>query len=249
MRTWLTRANPLALLVVGVASVPASLAVRTLPIALVTVGLYAVLAFLLVPSWRYVLLCLAFALFAGLTVAYSTWRLGGRDEVVAATAGLRIVVLAWPGSLVAVLIDPARLGDHLGQNLRLPPRPVVAVTASPGRPSTLRYARRGGPPRPGPARGVHGFRAAGRIAALGIAALRGTRFSRIRRCGNAHLGGTGAVDEARRRRGGRRPDPCSCPGDDARARLNGYGGGDDPPVRDSASSGAHHCRAHVLPRR
>lgn len=130
MRSWLPRANPLALLVVGVASVPASLAVRTLPVALVTVALYAVVAFLLVPSWRYVLLCLGFALFAGLTVAYSTWRLGGRDEVVAATAGLRIVVLAWPGSLVAVLMDPARLGDHLGQNLRLPARPVVAVTAA-----------------------------------------------------------------------------------------------------------------------
>lgn len=130
MRGWLPRANPLALLVVGVASVPASLAVRSLTVALVTVGLYAVVAFALVPSWRYVLLCLGFALFAGLTVAYSTWRLGGRDEVVAATAGLRIVVLAWPGSLVAVLMDPARLGDHLGQNLRMAPRPVVAVTAS-----------------------------------------------------------------------------------------------------------------------
>lgn len=124
------RANPLALLVVGMASVPASLAVRSLDVALVAVAVYAVAAFLLVPSVRYVLLCLAFAFFAGLTVAYSTWRLGGQDEVVALTAGLRIVVLAWPGSLVVVLIDPARLGDHLGQNLRLPARPVVAVTAS-----------------------------------------------------------------------------------------------------------------------
>ncbi|MGJ9411734.1 energy-coupling factor transporter transmembrane component T family protein [Aeromicrobium sp. CF4.19] len=130
MRGWLPRANPLALLVVGMASVPASLAVRSLTVALVTVAVYAVAAFLLVPSVRYVLLCLAFAVFAGLTVAYSTWRLGGHDEVVALTAGLRIVVLAWPGSLLVVLIDPARLGDHLGQNLRLPARPVVAVTAS-----------------------------------------------------------------------------------------------------------------------
>lgn len=130
MRTLVTRANPLALCVVGIASVFASLAVRDLTIAGATLGLYALAAVLFTPSWRYALLCLAFAAFAGLTVAYSTWRLGGHDEVKALTAGLRIVVLAWPGSVVAGYIDPARLGDYLGQTLRLPARFVVAVTSS-----------------------------------------------------------------------------------------------------------------------
>lgn len=129
-RSVLLRANPLALAVVGVASVPGSLAVRTLPIAVVTLGLYALVVLVVVPSIRYALLCLGLAAFAGLTVAYSTWRLGGRDEVVALTAGLRIVVLAWPGAVVAAFVDPARLGDHLAQNLRLPARPVVAVTSA-----------------------------------------------------------------------------------------------------------------------
>ncbi|ALX03354.1 CbiQ family ECF transporter T component [Aeromicrobium erythreum] len=130
LRALLPRVNPLALVVVGVASVPGSLAVRTLPIALVTLALYAVFVLAVVPSIRYALLCLGLAVFAGLTVAYSTWRLGGRDEVVALTAGLRIVVLAWPGAVVAAFVDPARLGDHLAQDLRLPARPVVAVTSA-----------------------------------------------------------------------------------------------------------------------
>ncbi|KQO36488.1 energy-coupling factor transporter transmembrane protein EcfT [Aeromicrobium sp. Leaf245] len=129
-RSLLLHVNPLALAVVGVAAVPGSLAVRTLPIALVTVAVYAVVLLLVVPSVRYTLLCLALAAFAGLTVAYSTWRLGGHDETLALTAGLRIVVLAWPGAVVAVFVDPARLGDHLAQNLRLPARPVVAVTSA-----------------------------------------------------------------------------------------------------------------------
>lgn len=130
LRSLLLRANPLALAVVGVAAVPGSLAVRTLPIALVTVALYGIVLLLVVPSVRYTLLCLALAAFAGLTVAWSTWRLGGHDEGLALTAGLRIVVLAWPGAVVAAFVDPARLGDHLAQNLRLPARPVVAVTSA-----------------------------------------------------------------------------------------------------------------------
>ena len=99
----LLRANPLALVAAGVAAVPASLAVRSLPIALVTLAVYGLVLLALVPARRYALLCLAFAAFAGLTVAYSTWRLGGRDEVLALTAGLRIVVLVVPCVLLVGL--------------------------------------------------------------------------------------------------------------------------------------------------
>ncbi len=130
MRSLVTRVNPLALLVVGVASVFGSLAVRDLDTGLVTLGAYLAAVVLLTPSLRYAALCLAFAAFAGLTVAWSTWRLGGHDEVEAATAALRIVVLAWPGSVVAGYVDPVRLGDHLAQNLRLPARPVAATTGA-----------------------------------------------------------------------------------------------------------------------
>lgn len=130
MTSLVLRVNPLALSVVGIAAVFGSLAVRSLPIAAVTLGLYALVVYLFTPSWRFATVCLAFACFAGLTVAWSTWRLGGHDEVKALTAGLRIVVLAWPGSVAAGYIDPAKLGDHLGQRVRLPARAVVAVTSS-----------------------------------------------------------------------------------------------------------------------
>lgn len=180
MRTLLARANPLALVLVGVAAVPGSLAVRTPQIALVTLGLYAVAVFAVVPSVRYALLCLGLASFAGLTVAYSTWRLGGRDEVEALVAGARIIVLAWPGAVLVAFVDPARLGDHLAQNLRLPARPVVAVTAALHQASGLigtwqelaRVRRaRGLGPRGGPVR--RSRYAAGLVFALLVASLRG----------------------------------------------------------------------------
>jgi len=48
----------------------------------------------------------------------------------AAVAGMRILVLAWPGSVMVGFIDPGRLGDYAAQTLRLPARPVAAVTAA-----------------------------------------------------------------------------------------------------------------------
>ncbi|HPU14406.1 MAG TPA: energy-coupling factor transporter transmembrane component T [Aeromicrobium sp.] len=130
MTGWLARVNPLVLLWVGFAALAGSFAVRTLPIAVATVGAYVLAALLFTPRPKYVLICLAFAVLAASTVVYSTWRLGGRDLEMAVTAGLRIVVLAWPGSVAAGFIDPARLGDYLAQSLRLPARGVAAFSAS-----------------------------------------------------------------------------------------------------------------------
>lgn len=130
MKTWIVRANPLAQLSVGLFSLLASFSVRSLPVALIALGCYLVAALLFMPTWRYPLTCLGFSAIAAVTVVYSTWRLGGHQEVEAATAGLRIVVLAWPGSMVAGFIDPARLADHLAQSLRLPPRMVASFSAA-----------------------------------------------------------------------------------------------------------------------
>lgn len=124
------RVNPLVLLAVGLGSLLGSLAVRDLTVAVVTLGAYALAVALTVPSWRYPLACLAFCSVAALSLVWSTWRLGGRDEAEALTAGLRVVVLAWPGSVAAGYVDPARLGDHLAQSLRLPGRFVAALSAS-----------------------------------------------------------------------------------------------------------------------
>ncbi|MFT4188807.1 MAG: hypothetical protein QM621_09530 [Aeromicrobium sp.] len=125
-----TRVNPLVLVAVGLCALFGSLFVRSLPVALATLAAYVVAVALFVPSWRYPAVCLAFTGVAGLSVVYSTWRLGGHDVALGATAGLRIVVLAWPGSVAAGYVDPARLADYLGQVVRLPARGVVAFSAA-----------------------------------------------------------------------------------------------------------------------
>lgn len=130
MRSLLLRLNPLALLSIGVGSLIGSFAIRSLDVALIAVAVYAVAALVFLPSWRYPLLCLAFTAVAGLTVAYSTWRGGGHDEREAATAGLRILVLAWPGSVALGYADQSRLSDYLAQSLHLPARLVAAMSVA-----------------------------------------------------------------------------------------------------------------------
>ncbi len=130
MRSVVLRINPLAQLSVGVLSLVGSLFIRSLPVALVAVGAYAVVALLLLPGWRYPAVCLLFSGVAASTVSWSTWRLGGHDVTVASTAGLRILVLAWPGSVMAGYVDPSRLADYLAQSLRLPARMIAAFAAA-----------------------------------------------------------------------------------------------------------------------
>ncbi|KAA1380171.1 CbiQ family ECF transporter T component [Aeromicrobium fastidiosum] len=130
MRTAVLRVNPLAQLSVGLFSLLGSLWIDSLPVALTALGAYVLVAAVLLPGWRYPLVCLAFTSIAALTIVYSTWRVGGRDLDVAATAGLRIVVLAWPGSVVAGYVDPSRLADYLAQTLRLPARLIAALAAA-----------------------------------------------------------------------------------------------------------------------
>ncbi|HUQ00410.1 MAG TPA: energy-coupling factor transporter transmembrane component T [Aeromicrobium sp.] len=126
----IVRANPLAQLSVGLFALMGSFAIRSLPVALLAVGCYAFAVALAVPSWRYPALCLLFSGIAAVTVVYSTWRLGGHEVREALTAGLRIVMLSWPGSVAVGYVDPARLADFLAQSLRLPARGVAAFAAA-----------------------------------------------------------------------------------------------------------------------
>jgi energy-coupling factor transport system ATP-binding protein len=64
------------------------------------------------------------------SVAWSTWLLGSHDLSVAATAGLRVLVIVLPSAVLVRYVDADALGDHLGQRLRLPARPVVALAAA-----------------------------------------------------------------------------------------------------------------------
>lgn len=130
MRSLILRVNPLVLIAVGLCSLAGSFAIRDLRVALLAAGVYAVAAILLLPSWRFPLLCLGFTSIAAASIVYSTWRLGGHDEREALTAGLRIVVLAWPGSVAVGYLDPSRLADYLAQTLKLPARFVAAFSAA-----------------------------------------------------------------------------------------------------------------------
>jgi energy-coupling factor transport system permease protein len=130
MRSLVLRLNPLVLFSFGLFSLIGSLFVRDLSTATWAVAAYGLAAVLFLPSWRYPLLCLLLSAVAAVTIVYSTWRLGGRDEQEAVTAGLRILVLAWPGSVMLGYLDPARLGDYLAQSLRLPARMVAAFSAA-----------------------------------------------------------------------------------------------------------------------
>jgi len=130
MKSFILRVNPLVLIAVGLCSLLGSFAIHDLKVALIAAGVYGVAALLFVPSWRFPLLCLGFTSIAAASIVYSTWRGGGHDEREAITAGLRIVVLAWPGSVAAGYIDPSRLADYLAQTLRLPARFVAAFSAA-----------------------------------------------------------------------------------------------------------------------
>ncbi len=69
-------------------------------------------------------------LVGGLSVAWSTWLLGGHDLSIAFTAGLRVLIVVLPSAVLIRYVDADALGDHLAQLLRLPARPVVALAAA-----------------------------------------------------------------------------------------------------------------------
>jgi len=129
-RTAVLRINPLAQMTVGLFSLLGSFWIDSLPVAVTALVAYLLAAVLLLPGWRYPALCLGFTAIAAVTIVYSTWRLGGHDLEEAFTAGLRIVVLAWPGSVMAGYVDPSRLADYLAQTLHLPARLVAAFAAA-----------------------------------------------------------------------------------------------------------------------
>jgi energy-coupling factor transport system permease protein len=130
MRPFVLRLNPLAQLSIGLFSLLGSFWIRSLPVALVALGAYLLAALIFLPGWRYPALCLGFTAIAAITIVYSTWRLGGHDLEKAVTAGLRIIVLAWPGSVVAGYVDPSRFADYLAQSLHFPARLMAAFAAA-----------------------------------------------------------------------------------------------------------------------
>ena len=82
MRNWVVAANPLAQLTVGLFALVGSYWIHDVRVGAIALAAYAAAVVLFAPGWRYPLLCLAFTGMAAATIFYSTWRLGGHDEVV-----------------------------------------------------------------------------------------------------------------------------------------------------------------------
>jgi energy-coupling factor transport system ATP-binding protein len=139
-RPLVARAGPLSLLAGSVLAIPAGVISPRWSTTLVVLAVQAALTVLALwapgdgpaPRRRVlgVLVRLAPGVVGALSVAWSTWLLGGHDTDTACTAGLRVLVIVLPSAVLVQHIDADALGDHLGQRLRLPARPVVAVAAA-----------------------------------------------------------------------------------------------------------------------
>ena len=125
------RAGPLSVLLASIVLVVGAPFISDLRAALIAVGVQVALAPFVLGIGRPPWLRLLPGLLAVTSVTFSNWLLSpGHELSTGALAGLRIAFFVLPGVLLASRIDPSALGDHLGQRLRLPARPVVAAVAA-----------------------------------------------------------------------------------------------------------------------
>ncbi len=125
------RSGPLSVLLASAVLILGVPFISDLRIALIAIGIQIALAPVVLGVGRPPWFRLLPGLFAVLSVGFSNWLLSpGRELSTGALAGLRVGFFVLPGVLLAGRIDPSALGDHLGQRLRLPARPVVAAVAA-----------------------------------------------------------------------------------------------------------------------
>jgi energy-coupling factor transport system ATP-binding protein len=137
-RPLLADRGPLALMLGAALAVPtgiispswrASLGLLAVQFVLAVLGLTSRRAGVLAPLRSLAIRLLPGAL-AALSVAWSTWLLGGHRLDLAGTGLTRVLLIVLPSAVLLPFIDTDRLGDQLAQRLRLPDRPVVAVSAA-----------------------------------------------------------------------------------------------------------------------
>lgn len=135
---WLAGRAPLALLLGSALAVPVGvlspgwrlgLVLLAVQLGLGLAGLVSRAAGVLAPV-RALLLRLLPGALAAISVAWSTWLLGGRHLELAGDALARVLLIVLPSAVLLPFIDTDRLGDALAQRLRLPDRPVVAISAA-----------------------------------------------------------------------------------------------------------------------
>lgn len=127
----LSRCGPLSLLGASFLFVAGGLSMTDLRAGLIAfAGMTLAVALMVgrarLPWWRLFPGLLAFS-----SVTWSSWLLASPREIEPAlVAGLRVVFFVAPGLVLGSFVDPFTLGDHLGQRLRLPARPVLATVAA-----------------------------------------------------------------------------------------------------------------------
>ena len=124
------RCSPVALLLASALAIVGSTQVDDVRSGLMMVGAELLLAPLAVRRVGDAVRRVLPGLVAATSLGASSWWIAGQSPDTAAAAGLRILALILPGSLLAAWVDPSRLGDELAQWLRLPARPVVASVAA-----------------------------------------------------------------------------------------------------------------------
>ncbi len=126
----LTPPGPLSLLAGCLLPVAGAFAIRAAEPGLVGIAAELVAFGWLARDWRRILRGLAFGVVAAAGIALTTWLYGGQDPDTTGAAALRILYLVLPSALLAPLIRPSKLADHLAQRLHLPARGVVAASAA-----------------------------------------------------------------------------------------------------------------------
>lgn len=119
-------AGPLSLLAACLIPVAGALAIDRATVGAVTLVLEVVGLGYWARDPRATVRRLTLGAIAAVSVGLTTFLYGGQDVDAALTASLRILVIVVPSAMLTPVIEPSELGDHLGQRLRLPARPVVA---------------------------------------------------------------------------------------------------------------------------
>ncbi|MBW3083968.1 hypothetical protein KEM60_00151 [Austwickia sp. TVS 96-490-7B] len=127
----LRRCGPLSLMASSLVLVVTAPAIRTFTQALISAGTAILLLVIVVGPVRFPWARILPGVLAVLSVTWSNWLLAATpDGMTAVTAGLRVGFFVIPGIIFASFVDPSTVGDHLGQRLRLPARPVLAFVAA-----------------------------------------------------------------------------------------------------------------------
>ncbi|MDQ3616641.1 MAG: energy-coupling factor transporter transmembrane protein EcfT [Actinomycetota bacterium] len=122
--------GPLSLLAASLAPMVGAPAIHSAQHGALVVAALLVLALFVVRDWSSTLRRLGVGSLAAASVGVSTWLYGGRELDEAVGAVSRILYLILPACVLTPFLDPRRLGDHLGQRLRLPARVVVTATVA-----------------------------------------------------------------------------------------------------------------------